>query len=674
MRWPKGLAGLCFGGDWNPEQWPEPVWHQDVALMRQAGVNLVSVGVFAWSWLEPEPGRYTFGWLDRALDLLHEAGIRANLATPTASPPPWFSLAHPDALPVTASGVRLSHGSRDTYCAAAPPYREAARRIAAALARRYAGHPALAMWHVHNEYGTRCHCDHVAAAFRHWLRGRYRDLAGLNAAWGSAFWSQHYSGWEQVLPPRATQYRSNPHQALDFRRFWSDQLLAAFREQARLLREATPDVPVTTNFAFGDWVPIDHRRWAGELDLVAVDSYPAGSGIEAEQQAAFLADLARHWAGGRPWLLLEQAPGTLADRGAQVATAPGRMARLTLTHVARGSRGGMFFQWRASAAGAEQFHAGLVPHAGPDSRIFAEAQELGRLLPRLAEVDPGRIAAEVAIGWDAPSWWALQQPHLPSDRLDYLAAVRRAHRALWEVQVTADFADLSGDLSAYRLVLVPCHYLATDRVAGAVRRYVAGGGHLLVWYLSGVAEGSGRIRLGGYPGAFRELLGVRVTEFRPLPPEATVPLRDGGHGTLWSEQVRLAGAEPVRWYAGGGLAGQPAVTRYRYRHRPGDRGGSGGGLAWYVSTELDRDAYRGVVGAALAAAGVATGGLPSGVELVRRRSGEQSWTFALNHTGDPVRVPARGVDLVSGVRIEEAVRLAPGAVAVVRDAANSSGL
>jgi len=656
MRWPNGPAGLCFGGDWNPEQWPEPVWHEDVALMRQAGVNLVSVGVFAWSWLEPEPGRYTFDWLDRALDLLHRAGIGANLATPTAAPPPWFALAHPDALPVTAEGVRLSHGSRDTYCAAAPAYRAAARRIAAALAGRYAGHPALAMWHVHNEYGSWCHCDHVAGAFRAWLRRRYPDLAGLNAAWGTAFWSQRYSAWEQVLPPRATQYLPNPHQALDFRRFWSDELLAAFREQRDLLRAAAPEVPVTTNFAFGDWVPVDHRQWAGEVDLVAVDGYPAGSGIEAEQQTAFLADLARHWAGGAPWLLMEQSPGTLGDRGAQVAKPPGRMARLAVSSLARGSRGAMFFQWRASAAGAEQFHSGLVPHAGPASRIFAEVRELGGLLPRLAEVDAGAVSAEVAIGWDAPSWWALRQPQLPADRLDYLGALARAHRTLWLAQVTADFADLSGDLSGYRLVLVPSHYLAGDRVAGAVERYVAGGGQLVVWYFSGVADRTGRVRLGGYPGAFREVLGVWAEEFHPLPPDVTVPLSDGSRGTRWSEHLHLAGAEPVSRYAGGELAGRPAVTRHRYQ----------AGLAWYVSTELDQTAYPGLVGAALAAAGVRPGGLPPGVEVVRRRAAGRGWTFLLNHTAEPVRVPGAGYELVSGARVDRELALPPGGFAVLR--------
>ncbi|QSB16406.1 beta-galactosidase [Natronosporangium hydrolyticum] len=655
-HWPATGDRWCFGGDWNPEQWPEPVWREDVSLMREAGVNLVSVGVFSWSWLEPEPGRYTFDWLDRALELLHTTGIRANLATPTASPPPWFSLAHPDALPVRADGVRLRHGSRDTYCVAAPAYRSAARSIAQRLADRYADHPALAMWHIHNEYGTGCHCDHAAVGFRAWLAARYGDLTALNDAWGTAFWGQHYSDWAQIEPPRATQYLSNPHQLLDFRRYLSDELLAACCEQRDLLRRANPDAPVTTNFPVGAWVPVDHRRWAAELDLVALDAYPEGVGIEAEQQTALLADLARHWAGGRPWLLMEQSPGGLGEHGVQVSKAPGRMARLSTSHLARGSRGVMFFQWRASAAGAEQYHSAMVPHAGPASRIFAEVRELGALLPRLAEAEVGAVQAEVGIGWDAASWWALQAPHLPSPELDYWAALSRAHAALWTEQVTTDFADLAGDLRGYRLILIPSHYLASDAVIETVRNYVAGGGHLVVWYFSGVADQAGRVRLGGYPGAFREVLGVRVTEFQPLPAATNVALTGGTEATRWSELVQLTGAQPVLRYASGPLTGEPAVTRHRY----------GEGTAWYVSTELSDDTYHELVRAALAAAGVDRGGAPPGVEVVERRADQQRWRFLLNHTDGPATVPADGVDLVTGATVTGAVTIPAGGLAVVR--------
>ena len=642
------MADLYFGGDYNPEQWSPDVWAEDVELMRRAGVNLVTVGVLSWSSLEPEPGRYEFGWLDQVLELLHRNGIRVNLATPTASPPPWFSLAHPDALPVTADGVQLLHGSRDTYCVSAPAYREAAAGIARVLGERYGDHPALAMWHVHNEYGTGCYCDHAAAGFRRWLQDRYGDLRGLNEAWTTAFWSQGYSAWEQVFPPRRTQYLSNPTQLLDFRRFLSDELLAAYLEQKAVLRSLSPGVPITTNFVFGSLVPADHQRWAREVDVVAIDHYPDGAGIEAEQRTAFGADLARSWAGGGSWLLMEQAPGSLNDRGRMHAKEAGRMTRNSLAHVARGSRGAMFFQWRASRGGAERYHTAMVPHAGPDSRLFGEVASLGALLPRLAEADAAAIEAEVAILWDAQSWWALQGPGLPSPVIDYLAAVRAAHRQFWSLGVGVDFAHPAADLSAYRVVVVPSLYVVSDEAAATISSYA---GQLVVTPLSGIADGTGQIRLGGYPGAFRDVLGIRVEEFCPV--DGVVSLSGDDRGSGWSERVHLAGAEAVSSYQGGPLDGWPAITRREN--------------AWYVSTWLDDPSYERLIAQVLQAAGIVPPELPQGVELTTRRSGNTRWRFLLNHTDHPAVIPGGGLDLVTGQTLADEAPLAAGAWAVLRD-------
>ncbi|MFF1820546.1 beta-galactosidase [Kribbella sp. NPDC058245] len=643
---------MYFGGDYNPEQWSPETWKEDAELMQWAGVNLATVGVFSWSNLEPRPGQYEFGWLDTVLDLLADHGVGVDLATPTASPPPWFSLKHPEALTVTASGTRLTHGSRDTYCVCSPAYREAAARICGVLADRYADHPALTMWHVHNEYGTMCFCDQAAAAFRTWLVRRYGGLDALNAAWTTSFWSQRYSDWAEVMPPRATQYLVNPAQYVDYRRFWSDELLAAFKEQQTILRAATRDLPVTTNFVFGGWVPVDHSQWADVVDLVAIDNYPSGTGLEPEEQTAFAADQARGWARRGEWLLMEQAPGAINDGKRLRTKEQGRMTRMSLSHVARGSRGALFFQWRASAGGAEQFHPGMVPHAGQESRRFLETCELGSLLGRLGEVSGSEVDAEVAVLWDSAAWWAMQGTHLPSSDLDYLEAVRSAHRQFWRAGIGTDVIHPGADLTPYRLVVVPSLYLVDPAHAAALREYVAAGGHVLVTYFSGIVDPNCQVFLDGYPGAFRELLGIRVEEFYPV---AETELVDAGKGRWWSEQVDPEGAEVVDVYATGPLAGEPAITRNSF----------GGGVAWYVSTQLADPGYRLLVETVCQGAGIAVPHLPDGVEMVRRRRAETTWTFLLNHGAAAATIEIEGHDLVSGQPVDRAVTLPPGGQAVV---------
>lgn len=568
---------MYFGGDYNPDQWPEDVWSEDVDLMRRAGVNLATVGVFSWSRLEPSVGVYDFEWLDRVFDLLHANDIQINLSTPTASPPPWFSLAYPDAMPVRADGVRLSHGSRDTYCVNAPAYREASRRIVTALAERYGGHPATAMWHVHNEYGTLCYCDHCATAFRAWLSERHKSLDELNDAWTTGFWSQRYGSWEQILPPRATQYRSNPAQLLDYRRFFSDALLTHYREQRDVLR-AHGKQPVTTNYVMAGWTPLDHWKWSAEVDLVAIDHYPDQPGEDGLAQIAFASDLARSWARGKPWILMEQGVAAMYTPERTLALEAGEHVRRSLEYVARGAGGVLHFQWRASEGGAEQWYQGMVPHAGADSRIFREVAELGQTLAALPASEPAETA-DVAIAWDDEAGWALGYPALPVSGMDFWTTVEQAHRVLWRNGVAADFAHPSHDLSRYRAVLVPSLYLISDEAAANLAAYVEGGGTLVVSYFSGIADPDTRVRLGGYPGALRDLLGVRVEEFRPL--TAPVTLSDGTTCDFWSEPVQLTGATATATYPDG----NPAITRHEV----------GAGTAWYISTRLDAAGYTNVL-------------------------------------------------------------------------------
>ncbi|MGW2144162.1 beta-galactosidase [Nonomuraea bangladeshensis] len=618
---------IAYGGDWNPEQWPEETWQQDVALMVEAGVNQVSLGIFSWSVLEPAEGVFDFGWLDRAMDLLAANGIRAGLATPTASPPPWFGASYPEALPVDADGRRLHHGSRQGFCPSSPIYRDRALRIAERVATRYAGHPALALWHVHNEYGchnARCYCDTSAEAFRAWLRARYGSLDALNDAWGTAFWSQRYGDWAQILPPRATPSFTNPGQQLDFRRFSSDALVELYTAERDLLKSITPDVPATTNLMAGAHWDMDCWAFAAEVDVVSTDHYLIGARAEPHVDLAFAADYARSLNGGRPWLLMEHSTSAVNWQPRNLAKAPGELRRNSLQHLARGADGIMFFQWRASRAGAEKWHSAMLPHAGPDTKIFREVKALGAELAALDGVPGSRVTAEVAILLDHASVWAQDHPAQPTSELDPVEEAKRWHAALWRAGITCDLAHPEGDLSGYRLVLVPMLYLVSDAGAAGLADFTRAGGVTLVGPYSGIVDEHDRVRLGGYPGAWRELLGVSVEEFFPL--EGPIALESGGTGTVWSELAHVTGAKVLDAYA----TGEPAWTRHE----------QGGGAAHYLTTRLDDATLARVLAAVCAEAGVRPAATaPPGVEVVRRaREDGRAFLFAINHTGADAEV------------------------------------
>ena len=657
---PLQLPHLAYGGDYNPEQWPEAVWEEDVRLMGEAGVNLVTVGVFAWSLLEPEPGVFDFGWLDRLLDLLRGAGIGVDLATATASPPPWLSRLHPEILPVLADGTRLWPGGRQHYCPSSPAYRDAARRLVGALAGHYGEHPAVVLWHVNNEYGchvSACFCDESASAFRTWLRRRYGTLPALNEAWGTAFWSQRYSDWEEVLPPRRAPTFPNPTQVLDFRRFSSDALLDCYEMERAVLAERSPRVPVTTNF-MGFFEPLDYWRWAAREDVVSNDSYPDPSDPAAHVGAAMVGDLMRSLGGGRPWILMEQSPNRVNWRQRNAVKASGQMRLWSYQAIARGADGVLFFQWRQSRAGAEKWHSAMVPHGPRDSSpTWREVVRLGAELGRLDAVLGQRVRADVAIVLDWESWWALELPSKPSADIRLLDRVEACYEPLHRANVTADFVPPQGDLSGYRLVLVPNLYLVSDAAAENLRRYVAEGGTLVVSFFSGMVDPSDHVRLGGYPGALRDVLGLRVDDFEPLAAGQRVGLRfaDGVDGSAhtWSEAITALGAEAVATSEGGG----PAVLRHSF----------GLGVALYVGTALEPAAMDRFLRRVWAEAGVlAVASVPHGVEAVRRGG----LLFLLNHGVEEVdvSVPSGCMELIAGRAVETGrLRLGPRDVAIVAD-------
>jgi beta-galactosidase len=661
-----GDLGILYGGDYNPEQWPEEVWLEDVQLMQQAHVNCVSVAIFSWAKLEPRAGEYDFDWLDRIIDLLHRHGIRIMLATATASPPPWLSSAYLESLPVDRAGLRFKPGSRQHYCPNSDAYATAAASLAGRMAERYGKHPAVLMWHVNNEYACHtfeCYCDVCRSAFRRWLEQRYITIDALNDVWGTSFWSQRYGQWDEIELPNRTSTFVNPGQMLDYRRFMNASILKLYRGEVDAIRRAGARQPVFTNTVFGmKW--LDQFEWARHVDYMAVDMYPDPALRErAWNSVAFGYDVIRSAKQGNPFLLLEQATSQVNWRPVNQLKTPGMMRTLSLQALARGSDSVMFFQWRASRAGAEKFHSAMVPHGGAQgSRIFDEVTQFGAELEKLKGVVGSRVKAEVGLLFSFENIWALEIESKPT-QFDAMEAILPWHDALDRQNITLDIVHPDADYSKYRVVLVPLLYQITRDQAERLSDYIRQGGTAIVGYFSGIADERDHIWLGGYPALLQDALGIRVEEWQPLQPGESASFEDAAGtqatGSHWADLFHPLTASVMARYKGGMMDQWPVIARNAF----------GNGQAYYVGTRPDA-AYLGAMLRRICAENGVTPLItsPTGVECLLRENDTARYLFVINHTDVPAQVDLNaqsGIDLLTGNAVSGRISLAPQAACVI---------
>jgi beta-galactosidase len=516
------------------------------------------------------------------------------------------------------------------------------------------------MWHVSNELGGgngHCYCDVSAAAFRRWLLDKYTSLDALNAAWNSAFWGHTYRDFEHVLPPRGEDSK-NPSLVLDFDRFSSDELLQHYLAERTVLKEVTPGLPVTTNFMVGaEQDAVDYPRWSPHMDILANDHYTRSSDPLPQQDVAFSGDrMCALTTDRRPWMLMEHSTSAVNWQPRNRAKRAGEAVRNSLSHVAHGADGILFFQWRASRGGAEQFHSAMVPHAGRDTAVFRAVKELGAHLRALAPVQGSRVRqARVAILFDDEAGWAMQKGVKPNNELTYGLSLRDWHRALWERNIRVEVISPWNDFSGYDTLIAANLFVVSDENAARIAHFAENGGTLIVTPNSGIVDTDNQVRLGGYPGAFREVLGAWSEEIHPLQVEGGFTLDTGWTGTDWTEHVHADTADVLARYVGGPLDGAPAVTS---RTLPS------GGRAIYVSAGLDAGSV-----AALARSVVPSidePGLPQDVEMLVRESDTEAFVFFINHSSADVSVAGTGVEMLTATDIVDVLDVPGGAVRVLR--------
>ncbi|MFS0864989.1 beta-galactosidase [Fredinandcohnia sp. 179-A 10B2 NHS] len=651
---------MLHGGDYNPDQWLDrpDILADDIKLMKLSNSNTFSVGIFAWSALEPEEGVYNFEWLDDIINNIYEIGGRVILATPSGARPAWMSQKYPEVLRVNASRVKQLHGARHNHCFTSPVYREKTQQMNRLLAERYGNHPALILWHISNEYGGECHCDLCQDAFRNWLKEKYNnDLKALNDAWWGPFWSHTFTDWSQIESPSPIGENMVHGHNLDWRRFVSDQTISFYENEIVPIREITPEIPITTNFMGDthDLIPfqgLDYSKFAKHLDVISWDAYPAWhndweSTADLAMKVAFINDLYRSLK-QQPFLLMESTPSYVNWHDVNKGKRPGMHLLSSMQMVAHGSDSILYFQWRKSRGSSEKFHGAVVDHDNSsENRVFKEVTKVGETLGKLTDVVGTNRTSEVAFLYDWDNHWALGDAQGFSNRTKrYPQTMHQHYRTFWEQDISVDVITKEHDFSPYKLLVVPMLYLASEETIARLKEFVSNGGTLVMTYISGLVNESDLTYLGGWPKDLQDIFGMKPLETDTLYPS------DRNHVTFKGKsyemkdyatvlELNTANAEAV--YEEDFYANTPAVTSHNYEN----------GKTYYIGARLEddfqREFYKEII-AELSLEPAAKIKHGKGVSVQVRQAPDKDYIFVMNFTEEKQQINFESsvTDVVTG--------------------------
>jgi beta-galactosidase len=649
---------MYFGVDYHPEQWvfpydgtaenPEAAWERDAKLMVKAGINVVRIGEFSWGLCEPEDGQFDFGWLQRVMDILGQAGIEIVLATPTAAPPIWLTKKHPEILPLDEHGHVKHAGTRRAVCLNSDAFWNYSKRIVESMAKALGKHPQLIAWQIDNGLGG----NFTEASFNEdtrldwhgWLEAKYENVPRMNKRMGLRHWGQVVTSWNQVPMPMHAPAAHNPALVLDWCRFCSDTIVQFAKMQADVLHELSPDRPVTTNLR-----PLvhrfDHFDLAEVIDFVAIES--TASIKDKSSELACEIDMLRSLKktgvrtpdGDTGFWVMEQKAGNVDWQDVNSLVRPGVLRMFTYQLVSRGATAILFFRWRQPRFGTEKFHGAILPHhLEGSSRVYQEISQIGQELKMLAPALQGtEVVSEVCILYSHENDWTLQQPHQPNKFFKLREHIQLIYNALHGRNIPVDFARPSEDLSKYKIVIAPSLHLLAAGEADRLKLYVQNGGTLVGTFNTGLVNQHGIAPDTGYPGDLTDLFGLEVLEFDPLPPgeenhltfKGVFPTSHMHPARLWCDLIEPKGCQILATYGKDFYAGRPAMTMNTF----------GLGRAVYIGTQSHQHFYHDLVVWLRQTCNLhPLLKVPESIEVSMREKDGTRVYFLLNHQNSPVRI------------------------------------